>query len=131
LANRLFTHWRLVKPQHWPWKNFTAEEMASKGNGSLLVVDHFMDTLQLARDLADAGLTILSAYRDPLHNARVGGAPRSSHKLGIAADISLRGHDREELLQICREAGFTGFGFYNTFLHVDMGKPRSWGQWAS
>jgi len=55
----------------------------------------------------------------------VGGAPFSQH-LKLAADISTLGHDRRKLLRACRNAGFTGFGFYNTFLHIDLGRPRNW-----
>jgi len=54
----------------------------------------------------------------------VGGAPLSQH-LRLAADISLVGHDKRALLLACRRAGFTSFGFYNTFLHIDLGRPRS------
>jgi len=60
-----------------------------------------------------------------LHNARVGGAPLSQH-LRLAADISLRGHNRFDLRAACQQAGFTGFGYYTTFLHVDLGRSRHW-----
>jgi hypothetical protein len=59
----------------------------------------------------------------------VGGAPKSAHREGIAFDISLRGHDRNELLRQCREAGFGSFGKYKTFLHVDTRRNRKWGSW--
>ena len=42
----------------------------------------------------------------------------SQHKK-IAFDISLRGHTPKDLLFACIKAGFTSFGFYQTFLHVD------------
>jgi uncharacterized protein YcbK (DUF882 family) len=69
---------------------------------------------------------ILSGHRCPIHNARVGGAPLSRHKIHIAFDINLAGHDLAGLLAACRQAGFTGFGYYQTFLHVDHGRPRRW-----
>jgi hypothetical protein len=48
----------------------------------------------------------------------------SQHKK-IATDISLRGHkDPKKLLSAAVEAGFRGFGFYNTFLHLDMGRGK-------
>ena len=52
-----------------------------------------------------------------------------AHREGIAFDISLRGHDRNELLRQCREAGFGSFGKYKTFLHVDTRRNRRWGSW--
>lgn len=70
-------------------------------------------------------LNILSGHRCSLHNARVGGAPFSQH-LKLAADVSTLGHDRTNLFEACQMAGFTGFGFYHTFLHIDLGRPRKW-----
>ena len=84
-----------------------------------------MDRLQAARSAAGRPFTILSGHRCALHNACIGGAPLSQH-LRLAADISTRGHNRRALLSACREAGFTGFGYYQTFLHIDLGRPRHW-----
>jgi len=30
------------------------------------------------------------------------------------------------MLIAARAAAFTGFGYYNTFIHLDMGRPRFW-----
>lgn len=84
-----------------------------------------MDALQAARGQVGRPFHILSAHRCSLHNARVGGAPRSQH-LRIAVDIALRGHDPGALYAALHDAGFTGFGFYATFLHADMGPTRQW-----
>lgn len=116
----------------WRWRHFMPRELASKGDGSLLVDEDALDRLELARRILGQPLLILSAYRDPLHNAKVGGAPLSMHKQGKAFDIRLAGLDKWQLLSACQKAGFTGFGFYLTFLHVDTGKPRTWGKtWNS
>ena len=112
----------------WPWPNFTPAEIASKGDGSLLVVYDAMHTLQKLRDVLGRAMIINSAYRDPAHNASVGGSPNSTHKQGIAFDISLRGHDKVRLARLAKQVGFTGFGYYNTFLHVDTGRQRFWGK---
>ena len=108
---------------------FTPQEIACRGTGELLVNDAALTILLRARLLADKAFTINSSYRSRLHNARVGGAPKSAHREGIAFDISLRGHDRDELLRQCREAGFGSFGKYKTFLHVDTRRNRRWGSW--
>jgi|TARA_Y100000310_G_scaffold88415_1_gene85364 uncharacterized protein YcbK (DUF882 family) len=116
----------------WPWPHFSPKEIASRGNGSVLVVPEAMDILERAREIAGKPFKINSSFRDRLHNARVGGAPKSAHRGGLgllAFDISLRGHEPRELLDACRRAGFTGFGFYRTFLHADTGRKRSWGSW--
>lgn len=84
-----------------------------------------MRRLQRARDIVQRPFVILSAHRCALHNARIGGAPCSQH-LRLAADISLAGHDRHALRSACRRAGFLGFGLYENFIHVDLGRPRFW-----
>lgn len=126
-----FASWRDAPESEWPWPNFSPKEIASKGDGSLLVVPEALDTLTAARDALGQPFRILSAYRDPIHNARVGGAPLSRHKFGDAFDIALSGHDRDALKEACRDAGFRGFGHYATFLHVDLGSRREWGKWNS
>ncbi|MHA1539218.1 MAG: YcbK family protein [Alphaproteobacteria bacterium] len=126
----LFQHWQDIPSTFWRWAPFAPFEFASKGNGSLLVIPAALDTLCRAQEiLGDKKLRINSAYRDPLHNARVGGAPLSRHKMGDAFDISIRGQDRAAVYNACRAAGFQGFGFYNSFLHVDLGRARTWGKW--
>lgn len=55
----------------------------------------------------------------------VGGAAQSSHLL-VAWDISLRGHSPEDLYAAAVAAGFTTFGHYRTFLHVDPRPGRRW-----
>lgn len=114
----------------WRWPDFTPQEMASKGDRSLRLSGDAMDALQAARGALGEPFVILSAYRDPLHNARVGGAPLSRHKMGDAFDIALAGHRKMELYAACKAAGFRGFGMYRTFLHVDMGPERTWGKWT-
>jgi len=109
----------------WPWSSFTPAEMACRHCGEGYDWPDFMQRLQAARSEVGRPFHILSAHRCGLHNGRVGGAPLSQH-LKLAADISLRGHDLRPLLRACRDAGFTGFGFYNTFLHIDLGHRRHW-----
>jgi len=85
-----------------------------------------LDAIQRLRDLMAAPLTIDSGHRCALHNARVGGAPLSQHK-SLAFDVRLAGHDALCLRNRAREAGFTGFGYGNTFLHLDVrARPAHW-----
>lgn len=73
-----------------PWlsPHFTVGEVASKGNGAAYVRRELLDALERLR-AADGGrgLPLLSVYRDPAHNARVGGATSSQHLGGLAADL--------------------------------------------
>lgn len=53
----------------------------------------------------------------------------SQHFHGNALDISTSGmtsNDKIRLVQAAQRAGFTGFGFGNTILHVDTGPRRHW-----
>ncbi len=109
----------------WPWPHFSRSEMACRHCGEVFYWPGFMDRLEQVRNLVARPLHILSAHRCAMHNARVGGAPLSQH-LKLAVDIALYNHDRAQLEQACRQAGFTGFGYYQTFLHIDLGRPRQW-----
>lgn len=121
----IYKHWSHVK--NWRWQDFKPQELASRGDGSLFVNEEALDALQTARILAGKPFYINSAYRDPIYNARIGGAPLSRHKFGDAFDISLRNHDKQTLIRICKEAGFKGLGVnYSSFLHVDTWRARQW-----
>lgn len=123
-----YKYYQDVPLKEWRWPNFTPKELASKGNGSILVHEESLDKLQELRNLVGHPLKINCGYRDPIHNAKVGGAPMSLHKFGRAFDISIVGIDKVNLALLAQHVGFTGMGFYNTFLHVDTGTKRYWGK---
>ena len=125
----VYDHWKQV-PRNWskwPWKYFKPEEMADRSNGKLVVEPRLLDYLDLFRLRLGGPVIVLSAYRTPYHNAFVGGAPFSSHLKAIAVDLSIVRQDKKLMEQIAKEEGFTGFGYYRTFLHIDLGRPRTWG----
>ena len=123
----LYAHYSEVPARLWRWRDFSPAEIASRGDGSLLLVPAALDALQAARGTLSAPVVVASGYRDPLHNARVGGAPRSAHKEGHAFDIALAGHDKDRLVAALRLQGFRGFGLtYRSFVHADMGRQREW-----
>jgi uncharacterized protein YcbK (DUF882 family) len=122
-----FNHWKLIKKNHWPFKYFTPYELASNGNGSLLINYDAITKLELVRMLLDKPIIINSAYRDDLYNSLIGGSPLSYHTEGKAFDISLKNQNKDNLISICKEVGFTGLGVnYTNFLHIDTGYKRSW-----
>tara|TARA_R110000824_G_C15194812_1_gene675151 strand:- start:613 stop:786 length:174 start_codon:yes stop_codon:yes gene_type:complete len=52
----------------------------------------------------------------------------SLHVQGKAADIAIVGQDKKLIERLAKQVGFTGFGYYRTFLHIDLGRPRWWGK---
>lgn len=109
--------------QRWP--HFSRAELSCRHCGEYAHDTRFLDALEMLRAYVKAPIHILSAHRCSLHNARVGGAPFSQH-LGMAVDIALYNHDRHHINSAAKSSGFSGFGYYTTFLHLDMGRPRFW-----
>lgn len=97
---------------HFYWREF-----ASKGNGWIRVSRDLVGGLDRYR--ARVGpVKIISGYRDPAHNKRVGGASRSRHMVGDAVDIEQR-----VTVAAARTFGFRGIGYSaSTGLvrHVDV-----------
>ena len=110
----------------WRWKNFTAEEIACKHCGQVMLNFHAMDCLQALRERLAAPVKITSGYRCPDHNQAVGGASLSQHREGKAFDIITSNVDA--LATAAKLSGFTGIGKYPNrgFLHVDTGDAREW-----
>lgn len=75
-------------------------------------------------------ITLNSAYRTPEYNASIGGSRNSLHVQRMAIDVqwtssSVQG--RVDMIQKAINAGFTGIGCYNSFIHLDIGNKRHWG----
>ena len=101
--------------------NFLLREFACK-DGSHQVVLHreLLERLQALRDMLGRPVIINSGYRNPAHNAAVGGSPNSYHLRGMAADIRVSGMSPAQLAATARRAGFRGIITYATFVHVDV-----------
>ncbi len=127
MTAKLYSHYDDISPADWRGKFFKPSELACKGTGELLISEDLIQRLDELRHRLGRPLKLSSCYRSAYHNARVGGAVRSCHRLGIAADLPLAGHDKSQLIDLARQVGFTGFGInYKSFVHVDLGRRRSW-----
>lgn len=107
------------------WPDFSETEIACRHCGESVIWNEFLDKLQDLRNMVGRPIHILSGHRCALHNARIGGAPLSEH-LRLAVDISLYNHNRFTLADLAKQSGFRGFGYYSTFLHLDLGRARHW-----
>ncbi len=107
-------------------ESFHLREFQCK-DGSHQVVLHseLLRRLQDLRSALGRPVIINSGYRNPGHNARVGGSPDSFHQRGMAADIVVRGLPSAKLGAVAREAGFRGIGTYSSFVHVNVREKKA------
>ena len=126
MTTTLYFSWRDVPKSKWRWASFSPAEIACRGDGSIKINEEALDCLQALRDLISKPMILLSGYRSPEHNRRVGGARASKHMEGTAFDISMANHDPVAFEAAARKAGFLGFGFYprSGFTHIDLGPAR-------
>ncbi len=110
--------------------NFNLIEFECRCCGQVKLDPQLLAGLQTLRDKLGQPVVLTSAYRCPQHNAAIGGAERSQHMLGKAADISLRNMPLSiaELVKLAEEIGFRGIGLYRSpMLHVDTREtPARW-----
>ena len=89
--------------------------------------------LQVLRDHLGKPIRIISGYRSPKYNRRIGGARRSQHMLAKAADIKISGMSPSEIKReidgLIKEGKMMkgGIGLYRTFTHYDVrGRNARW-----
>jgi len=112
-------------------KNFKLSEFTCHdGSGKVLYVPALIDKLQKLRGLLGKPIRIVSAYRTPEYNAKCGGAPKSQHMEGTAADIKVSGISPLDVAKAAETVGFTGIGVYthsgNSFVHCDVRPSKSY-----
>ena len=123
----IFKRFNEIPINNWPYRYFQPPEVACKGTGQILINEEALTALDNLRTHIGHSINLSSAYRSPYHNAKVGGAPRSSHLEGHAFDVRLQGRDKETIRKVAEQVGFKGFGMrYQTFIHIDMGRRRQW-----
>lgn len=109
--------------------NFRVKEFAcNDGSDEVLIADELVDVLQEIRNHFGEAVNITSGYRTSTYNTKVGGAPKSQHVQGTAADIILSGG--VDPLEVAQFAEFLmpdrgGIGVYQTFTHIDVRAARS------
>jgi uncharacterized protein YcbK (DUF882 family) len=119
-------------------KNFKLSEFKCRDGSS--VPDELMENvqelarnLQVLRDYLDVPIRVISGYRSPKYNRKIGGARRSQHMLAKAADIKIKGFSPQEvkdvIVSLIKEGKMKkgGIGLYKTFTHYDVrGRNARW-----
>jgi hypothetical protein len=121
----MFKHYSDYKSE-WHWENFTPKELSCKCCGEYWHDPYSLDLLQKTRNLLGRPLSPTSAHRCRSHNSSVGGKLKSQH-LKIAFDLPIpSGMDRADFLIILASSGWTTYGMYASFVHVDRRSYKKW-----
>ena len=91
------------------------------------------ENLQVLRDKLGKPIRVISGYRSPKYNRRIGGARRSQHMTAKAADIKVSGMTPAEvksaIVGLIKDGKMMkgGIGLYRTFTHYDVrGRNARW-----
>lgn len=90
--------------------------------------DKLMNLLEeIRKACGNRPITIMSGYRPPEYNKKVGGASKSQHLFAAAADIKVSGLTASQVYTICDNVVGSrgGVGKYASFTHVDVRGYRS------
>lgn len=113
--------------------NFSLYEFSCKDENKTPVPEKYLNNIkELAKNLEiirsefNKPIHIISGYRTPEYNKSIGGATKSQHMLGKAADIRINGITSEEIkdviLKLIDEGKISqgGVGSYSSFVHYDV-----------
>lgn len=89
--------------------------------------EELLQLLEKIREHFDAPVTISSGVRCKQHNINVGGASKSQHMYGTAADIKVKGKTPREVAAYAETLlpNTGGIGLYSTWTHVDVRSTKS------
>ena len=108
--------------------NFIVSEFkCNDGSDKILIDSDLIDILQKIRTHFNKPITINSAYRNATYNKKIGGASKSQHVCGTAADIVVKDTKPEAVAQYVEYLmpNQGGIGLYSTFVHVDVRTNRA------
>ena len=92
-----------------------------------------VDALETFRSRVGRPVIVDSAYRCPQHNSQVGGAGKSEHVEGLAADLRVNGMTAAELEAVARRIpAIRGIGRadFQDYLHIDVRPTRTLANWC-
>ena len=118
--------------------NFSLHEFRCKDGTDVPdeLIDHvreLAENLQVLRDHIQKPIIVISGYRSPKYNRKIGGARRSQHMSAKAADIIVKDMTpdevKAEIVQLIKDGKMKkgGVGLYTTFTHYDVrGRNARW-----
>lgn len=119
-------------------EHFSSEEFRQHGTRFLVSKEYPVEWIQtrllllceqlevIRTELGGKMIHILSGYRSPEYNKAIGGAPKSQHMEGRAADIIVSGLKPsivyDKIIELVRDKKIKigGLGKYANFTHVDV-----------
>jgi len=119
-------------------ENFSLHEFRCKDGSDVPAefmnnVQELADNLQVLRDHIQKPIIVISGYRSPEYNKKIGGARRSQHMLAKAGDLIVKDMTPSEvksaILHLIKEGKMKkgGIGLYTHFTHYDVrGFNRRW-----
>lgn len=101
--------------------NFQVKEFRCKdGSDKILISLDTIKVLQAVRNYFGQPITITSGYRTPSHNKVVGGASKSQHVYGTAADFKVKNVPPKAVVSYLEKYyPKHGIGLYSSWTHVD------------
>lgn len=100
--------------------HFTLREFECRCCGCVKLDARLLAMLEELRAAWGRPLLLTSGYRCPRHNAAVGGAPRSLHMAGRAADVRVPFAEQDDFQKCARTVDFTEIivGKKKNYVHV-------------
>lgn len=118
--------------------NFSLSEFQCK-DGTDVPEEHMENVIKLAknlqvlRDHLNRPIKVISGYRSPRYNKRIGGARKSQHMTASAADIQVPGlmpsYVKKAIVELIKSGKMDsgGIGLYTSFTHYDVrGRNARW-----
>ena len=113
--------------------HFSEIELACRHCGVNECKQSLVDALEAFRTLAGKPVIVSSAYRCPQHNAEAGGAGRSEHVEGLAADIRVESMAATQMEALARKIpAIRGIGRndHQQYIHVDVRPALTVARWC-